>query len=536
VSSASPDRPPLTRVEAAPTGIDPALRRIAAVVVLGIIMSILDTTIVIVAIDTLARDFRTSLSSIQWVSTGYLLALSMVIPLSGWAVERYGAKRMWMLSLTLFVLGSVLCGLAWSAPSLIAFRVLQGLGGGMIMPIGMSILAREAGPARMGRIMSVIGVPALLAPVLGPVIGGVLVDNLSWRWIFYVNVPVGIVALVLAARMLPSGEKSAASRLDVAGLALISPGLAALVYGLSEAGSSGSLTNPRVLLGVGTGLALVAAFVRHALHADTPLMDLRLYRDRTFRAASLTSFAVGAVLFGAMFVLPLYYQIVRGSSALEAGLLLAPQGLGAMLAMPLSGRLVDRVGAGRVVPFGVFGIVLGTLAFTQVTATTSIGFLAGSLFVRGLGMGFVMMPAMAAAYVNLSRAEVPRATTMVNIVQRVGGSLGTALFAVVLERHIAAGVPGAGGGGLDSTAGSAVNTPLAGVIADAFASTFWWVIGATALALIPALFLPRHGVGGHSGNAIPAPESRTDADVAVAADATEDLTTGTPLAGAADRA
>ena len=164
--------------------IDPALRRIAFVVVLGIIMSILDTTIVIVAIDTLGRQFHTTLSSIQWVSTGYLLALSTVIPLSGWAVERFGAKQMWMLSLTLFVLGSVLCGMAWSAPSLIVFRVLQGFGGGMIMPIGMSILAREAGPARMGRVMSIVGVPALLAPILGPVIGGVLVDNLSWRWIF----------------------------------------------------------------------------------------------------------------------------------------------------------------------------------------------------------------------------------------------------------------------------------------------------------------------------------------------------------------
>src|SRR4051812_24232376 len=301
-----------------PYAIDPALRRIAIVVVLGIVMSILDTTIVIVAIETLGRQFHTTLSSIQWVSTGYLLALSTVIPLSGWAVERFGAKRMWMISLVLFVLGSALCGLAWSAGSLIVFRVLQGFGGGMIMPIGMSILVREAGPARMGRIMGVMGVPVLLGPILGPVIGGVLVDNLSWRWIFYVNVPVGVLALVLAARLLPAGERSSTTRLDVLGLALISPGLAAVVYGLSEAGSSGSLTNGRTVGGVAIGLVLIAAFVVHALRSDHPLVDLRLYRDRTFTASSVASFVVGAVLFGAMFVLPLYYQVVRGSSALEA--------------------------------------------------------------------------------------------------------------------------------------------------------------------------------------------------------------------------
>jgi EmrB/QacA subfamily drug resistance transporter len=377
--------------------------------------------------------------------------------------------------------------------------------------------------------MSIVGVPALLAPVLGPVIGGVLVDNLSWRWIFYVNVPVGIVALVLAARMLPSGERSAKTRLDVLGLALISPGLAAVVYGLSEAGSSGSLTNSRVVLGVAVGLVLIALFAVHALRSPYPLMDLRLYRNRTFTVASLTSFVVGAVLFGAMFVLPLYYQVVRGYSALDAGLLLAPQGLGAMIAMPIGGRIVDRAGAGRVVPWGIVGVAVGTLAYTQVTPRTSVVLLAASLFVRGIGMGFVMMPAMAAAYTTLSRSEVPRATTMVNIVQRVGGSLGTALFAVVLERRIASGIPGGGRGSLDSTAGSAVHTPAAGIIADAFGSTFWWVVASTALAVLPALLLPRKGAA-----ALEAEKARGLA-ADVEATAIDDLTTGAPLAGAAER-
>ena len=191
----------------------PELSRIATVVVLGSIMAILDTTIVAVALDTLGRDFRVSVSTIQWVTTGYLLALAMVIPVTGWAIDRFGHKRMFMLSLTVFLIGSSLCGLAWSANSLIAFRVLQGLGGGMILPIGQSMLARAAGPQRMGRVMSVIGAPTVLGPILGPVLGGLIVSNFSWRWIFYINVPIGIVTLVLASRFLKGNEEKVNAQL-----------------------------------------------------------------------------------------------------------------------------------------------------------------------------------------------------------------------------------------------------------------------------------------------------------------------------------
>ena len=167
-----------------------------------------------------------------------------MIPLTGWAVERYGAKTMYMTSLALFIVGSALCGMAWSAGSLIVFRVLQGLGGGMIMPVGQTILARAAGPQRMGRIMTIVGIPMMLGPVLGPMIGGLLVDSLSWRWIFYVNIPIGLLALVLAARRLDNTERVQGGRLDGIGLALLSPGLAFVVYGLSEAGNSGGFSQP----------------------------------------------------------------------------------------------------------------------------------------------------------------------------------------------------------------------------------------------------------------------------------------------------
>jgi EmrB/QacA subfamily drug resistance transporter len=484
---------------------DRALIRLASVVVLGTIMSILDTTIVNVAIETLGRELDSSLSAIQWVSTGYLLALSTVIPLTGWAMERFGGKRMWMISVTLFLLGSALCGLAWSTTSLVVFRVLQGFGGGMIMPIGQAILAQAAGPQRMGRVMSIIGVPTLLGPILGPVIGGLIVDHFSWRWIFFVNLPIGAVALVLAARILPSAELSRErTPLDRVGLLLLSPGLALLVYGFSEFGIEGGIGNVKVIGGVVAGAALLVAFVLHARRAaGRALIDLSLFRDRAFAAASATVFIFGVSLFGAMFVLPLYYQVARGESALAAGLLLAPQGMGAALAMPIAGRITDRLGAGRIVPFGVVIAVLGTAVYTQLTASTSYTLLGAALFVRGIGLGMTMMPAMAAAYQTLSRATVPRATTAINIIRTVGGSVGTAVLTVVLERRIAAGVPGAGGSLSELHAGVAARA--AEPLAHAFGQTFWWAVGLTAIALVPSYFLPRRPAASRRARAEPEP-------------------------------
>jgi EmrB/QacA subfamily drug resistance transporter len=466
---------------------DRNLWRLASVVVLGTIMSILDTTIVNVAIETLGRDLGSSLASIQWVTTGYLLALATVIPLTGWSMERFGGKRMWMLSVTLFLGGSTLCGFAWDTTSLVIFRVLQGFGGGMILPIGQAILAQAAGPQRMGRVMSVIGVPTLLGPILGPVIGGLIVDHFSWRWIFFVNLPVGAVALVLASRILPAAERDTRSRLDVRGLALLSPGLVLLVYGLSEFGSKGRFATS-VLVGLLGGAALVAAFLVHA-HRNDALIDTALFRDRAFAAASGTVFIFGVSLFGAMLILPLYYQVVRLESALSAGLLLAPQGVGAAIAMPIAGRLTDRLGAGKVVPFGVVIACLGTAVFTQLSGTTSFVLLGLALWVRGAGLGMTMMPSMAAAYQTLERASVPRATSTINIIRTIGGSFGTAVLTVVLQRRIVAEIPGATGH-LESLRGGAARA--AEPLAQAFGTTFWVAVGLTALALIPAMFLPRH--------------------------------------------
>jgi EmrB/QacA subfamily drug resistance transporter len=502
------------RAAAPDTGLDREVYVVAAVVVIGVVMSILDTTIVNVALETLSRDLKASLDTIQWVATGYLLALATVIPLAGWASERFGTKRVWMISVALFGVGSALCGLAWSAESLIVFRVLQGFGGGMIMPVGMSVLAQTAGPDRVGRVMAVIGVPMLLGPILGPVIGGLIVDNASWRWIFYVNVPIAAVALVLAARLLHSGYGRAdAGRLDWRGLALLSPGLGAIVFGLSESESHGGFSHPIVFGPVVVGLALVLLFVAHARRAPRPLIDVGLFRRPAFAAAATTTFLLGGALFGAMIILPLYYQVARGETALTAGLLMAPQGLGAAMVMPLAGRLTDRIGGGPIALVGLILMTLATIPFAFVGTETSYVWLAVLLVFRGVGLGATMMPTMAAAFAVLAGPEVPRGTSALNVVQRIGGSLGTAVLAVVLQGEIRSALPAAahGAGGSLQRLPDEVRRRVAEPLTAAFAHTFWWAVAASLIAIVPAVWLVRatraapRGRDGVPGGALAAP-------------------------------
>src|SRR6201995_2581049 len=222
-----------------PNALDRETLVVAAVVIIGAVMSILDTTIVNVAINRLAIDFNASLTTIQWVVTGYTLSLAAVIPASGWAADRFGTKRIYLFSLGFFMLGSALCAAAWSADSLIAFRVLQGIGGGMIMPAVMTIMTKKAGPHRMGRVMGILGVPMLIAPIVGPIIGGWLVDDVSWRWIFLINIPIGVIALISGFKVLEKDTSDKAQRLDWLGMALLSPGLTLLIFGLAESASGG---------------------------------------------------------------------------------------------------------------------------------------------------------------------------------------------------------------------------------------------------------------------------------------------------------
>jgi len=468
------------------------------VVVSGLIMVILDTTIVNVALDTLSRELDASLSTAQWVVTGYLLAVGLVIPLSGWAMDHFGTKKVWITSLVLFTGGSILCAVAWSMESLIAFRIVQGLGGGMLLPGGQTIIARAAGPDRIGRAMALLGVPMLLGPVFGPVLGGLLVEYASWHWIFLVNLPVGVLAVSLALWKLPDGrEPEAAGRLDTRGLVLLSGGLVSLLYGLSEASSRGSFTGWGVIGWLLAGVVLVGLFVLHSLQrGPAALIDVRLFKNRLFASGAVAVFLVAIALFGGLLMLPLYYQSVRLEGPLAAGLLLAPQGLGAMTAMPIAGRITDRFGAGRVVPFGVILLLIGTLPFTQVGTDTSYVWLTVALYVRGLGLGATIMPTIATSYSRLTRAAMSRATPTISAIQQLGGSLGGALLVFVFSRQLsneldAQGMPSDGGSDQISSIPPALHDRIAPLLAEAYQHAFWTAFILTALVMIPALLFPR---------------------------------------------
>ena len=463
---------------------------LAAVVVLGSIMTILDATIVNVALPTLGREFGTSISVIQWVPTIYLLAFASVIPLTGWASERFGAKRVWLVSLGVFMLGSLLCGLSGSVTELIVFRVLQGLGGGMIMPVGQAILARAAGPARIGRVMSIVGVPLLLGPVAGAVIGGAIAGSTTWRWIFFVNLPVGAVALALALWLLPAAAARPRTRLDTRGLVLASGGIAVLLYGLGRVATGGASQSTLGLAACAAGLALLAAFGIHALRTRQPLIDVRLFARRGFTAAALTNLVLGMALFGVALLLPLYFEIVRGRTPLQTGLLLIPQGLGAALAMPAAGSLTDRIGARPVVVTGVGLALAGTAAYTQITAVTPYAYLAAALFAIGAGLGATITPSMAAAFQSVGRESIASATSAIGTIQRVAGSLGTALLAVTLQRAMTAALPGFQGGIAQAGALAGQRAGALPALAHSFGVTFWLALALTAAALVPALLLP----------------------------------------------
>src|SRR4051812_30390188 len=441
---------------------------VAVAFVLGAVLTILDATIVNVALPALARDLHASVATIQWVPTIYLLSFAAVIPMTGWATERYGAKRVWIAALTLFVAGSLLSALSHTVGQLLVARVVQGAGGGMVLPVGQTMLARVAGPHRMGRVMSVVGIPMLLAPIAGPVIGGALVAVGSWRWIFLVNVPVGAVALVMAVRLLPSTPVRRDARLDVRGLALLPAGLAALVYGLAEASARGSLTTGRAAIPLLIGVALVTSYVLHARTATRPLVDVRLFARRGFASASATNFVLGVALFAVMLLLPLYLQDVRHLTPLHTGLLLIPQGLGAALAMPVAGALTDRVGPRRVVLVGIGVAAAGVAMFTTLAAGTSYLFFCAALLLVGAGLGATITPAMAAGFRDLDQAQMPQASSAIATVQRLAGSVGTALLGSLLqhEAHVQAS------------------------LSEAFDVTFVVALVLTVVAVVPAVFLP----------------------------------------------
>jgi EmrB/QacA subfamily drug resistance transporter len=453
--------------------VDPQVMKVAMVLIVGGLAVVFDTTIVSVALHTLASQLHASVATIQWVSTGYLLALGVTIPLVGWAQSRFGGKRVWMFSLMVFLAGSIGSSLAWSAGSLIGFRILQGVGGGLMLPLMATLVMQAAAGKSLGRTMSVVSLPAVLGPILGPVLGGVILNWLDWRWLFYVNIPFCVVGFILAWKLMPADPKTAAKPLDWLGFVLLSPGIVGILYGLSNASKTNGFARFDVFAPGLIGVALLVAFVFYALRrGDRALVDVRPLAHRSVASASALLFLSGAALYGAMLLLPLYFQDIRGTDALGAGLLLVPQGIGTFFSRSLAGRLTDTMGAKWVTLIGFAIVGAATVPFAFANATTNEWFLMAALLVRGFGLGAVTIPLMTAAFIGLDRSEIPHASIITRIAQQVGGSFGVAILAVILD------------GALVQVATSH------GSPSTAFDQAFWWSIGFTAVAVVLSLVLP----------------------------------------------
>jgi EmrB/QacA subfamily drug resistance transporter len=452
--------------------IDPQVLKRSLILVVGVLAVIFDTTIVSVALHTLSVQLHAPVSTIQWVTTGYLLALGIAVPLSTWGLQRFGGKRLWMSALAVFLVGSIGSSLAWNIGSLIAWRVVQGAGGGIMLPVLTTLIMQAAGGKALGRTVTIVALPALLGPILGPLVGGAILTHLSWRYMFWVNVPFCAVGLYLAARYMPADTRDPAKpkpHLDLLGLALLAPGVAAIILGLSNAGTAAGFAHPDVIVPLTIGVALVAGFTGYALRRSGSLVDVRLLGHRSVASASGVLFFSGFSLYGAMLLLPLYYQEVRGVSALTAGIMLVPQGVGALFARNLAGKLTDKIGARWIAVAGFAVVAATTLPFAFAGPRTSAWLLAGWLVLRGLGLGAVTIPVTAAAFLGLDKQQIPHASVLTRTVQQVGGSFGTAVLAVIL-----------------STAISAHH----GSLATGFHVAFWWATGFSVVAVLLALWLP----------------------------------------------
>lgn len=463
--------------------LDPIVLRAAIILVVGALAPLLDSTMVNVAIHTIAADMKAAISTVQWVTTGYVLAMGLIVPISGWATKRFGCKRSYIFSLAVFLVGSVLALMSWNIQSLISFAVVQGIGAGLMMPVLTTELVQISAGRNLGRIMSIVSIPALLGPILGPVLGGIIVNGLGWRAIFLVNIPICIVAIPLGVWGIPTDkllEKKAS--LDVIGMLLLSPAFALLIYGIAGIAKHGGYI-PLII-----GIVLMAVYIIYALKTkQEPVLNMRLFQSANFFASNILLILTGIITNGAMLMLPLYYQEVRGASVLYAGLWLIPQGVGMLLTRSWVGKVADRDGARNVVLISLATIVIGTLPFAFANADTNLILLAISLLVRGAGLGGLLIAIMTSAYIGIERDQIPHASVATRIFQTIGGAFGSAILATVMQHQMV--------GHVESDIHA---------ISGAFNTSFWWSIGFTVVAAVPTLFLTmrKKSTGNLAGNII----------------------------------
>lgn len=451
-----------------------------AAVILGAIMPIMDSTIVAIGTPALMTAFSTGPTTIQWVSTTYIIALAVAVPVVGWAQRALGSRLLWTVALFSFTLGSALCALSPTIGVLIAFRALQGLAAGMLMTLMQSIpmqAARRAGVVSVGSLVATLSLPIAAGPILGPVLGGLVLHWLSWHWLFLINVPLGIAALLVAWRHLPADvdrESENPGAFDIIGFVLVGCGLTGLLLALTNTAKDGGVAHRNVVVPAALAVITLAAFAVRSLRREdgSALLDLRLLTRHSVGSASLVVALAGGAMFSAQFLIPLYFQNLRGRTVLATALLMTPQAIGSLVTRGLAGRLTDRVGSRVVALLASLLVALTTLPFALLDASASDVVLSALLFLRGLALGVMLIPVMLVAYIDVEDSQVPDASMLVRIFQQVGGALGTAAVAVAL-----------------------VSTSLGSGPAAPYRAAFLGCALVAALASIGALLLP--GKGAH---------------------------------------
>ena len=454
--------------------LDPVVLRTAVALVVGALAPLFDSTMVNVAIHTIEDEMKVTISVVQWITTGYVLAMGLAVPVSGWATKRFGGKRSYIFSLAIFLVGSMCTMLSWNIGSMIAFRVIQGIGAGLLMPTLQTELVQVSGGRNLGRIMAIVSIPMLLGPILGPVLGGILVNTWGWRAIFWINIPICVVAIPLAAWGIPADkfvEKRAS--LDVVGMLLLSPTFAILIYAIAQISSHGGISNSAVYIPLILGIVLMATYVIYALNTKRdPVLNVRLFKAANFSASNILLIFSGIIANGAMLMLPLYYQEVRGASALYAGLWMIPQGIGMLLTRSWAAKVADRDGSRNIVLMSLAAVAIGTLPFAFAGTETNYLLLSVALLVRGAGHGGLFISIMMSAYIGLPKEQVPHASIATMIFQTIGGAFGSAILASVAQQQMT------GHTGSDLHA-----------VSNSFNVSFWWLVSFAVVAVIPTLFL-----------------------------------------------
>jgi EmrB/QacA subfamily drug resistance transporter len=415
-------------------GLSKEILMAAWAIALGAIAPMLDSTMVNIAIDKLTKDFDTRLDIIQWSITGYVLALAIAVPVSGWLMNKFNGKKIFIGAVITFGVISVFAGMSWDISSFICFRLLQGFSAGMITTLMSTLLVKTAGPEHLGRVMAMVSTPMILGPILGPVIGGFIVQGTSWHWIFFINVFIVLIAVPLMVKKIPDFEPfNKDSKLDVFGIVVLSFLSAALIYGITKAADHASFANSETSLWVGIGLALAVIYlVYNRMRKNQTVLPLNLFAHKSFTAASIGLFLANIAVMGPMLILPLFFQNFRHFTAIEAALALIPQGVGMLVMRPIIGKMIDKIGAKYVVLVSLVLSLIGSIPLIFITDKTSMIWISIILFIRGTSFGGIMLPLTSDAYTGLDSTQLPEAGVGINIIENLGASFGSAVIATVV--------------------------------------------------------------------------------------------------------